>query len=261
VLFRSWDSLARGLWFHHRFTKADNERAREHFIAALEADPNAALPLAWVGATHMWDFVLNWSQDPAESLSLGLDAALRAVALDPNDTTARLVLSAGFTYNENQQRGVEEGEKAIELNPSLALAHASHGWALVCVGRAVDALRAMRTCRRLSPRDPYQAHFLSVQSLAHILLKEFDQAVTCAQSAVQLSPLAARARHRLACALAHLGEIDRAREALEESRRILPDFSQAYIDTTHPFVRWQDRDLFVDGLRKAGWKDERSLSD
>lgn len=250
----AWDSLARGLWFHHRFTKDDNEHARDHFNAALAADPSSALPLAWLAATHMWDFVLSWSPEPARSLSMGLDAASRAVALDNTDTTARLVLSACFTYTGNQHRGVEEGEKAIELNPSLALAHASHGWALVCVGQASEALLAMRTCRRLSPHDPYRAHFLSVQSLAHILLGEFEEAVVCAQSAIQESPSAARARHRLACALAHMGEVDRARDALEESRRMLPDFNQAYIDTTHPFVRSADRDLFVEGLRKAGWR-------
>jgi tetratricopeptide (TPR) repeat protein len=185
---------------------------------------------------------------------MGLDAASRAVALDNNDTTARLVLSACFTYTGNQERGVEEGEKAIELNPSLALAHASHGWALVCVGRASEALLALRTCRRLSPHDPYRAHFLSVQSLAHILLGEYEEAVLCAQSAVQESPRAARARHRLACALAHLGEIDQAREALAESRQQLPDISQAYVDTTHPFVRPEDRARFIEGLRKAGWE-------
>ncbi len=250
----SWDALARGLWFHNRFSKTENEIARDLFKEALKADPDSALALAWMSATHIWDYVMGWSRSRRRSLSMGLDCATRAFSVDSRETTARVTLSVCYAYAGDLDRAKEEGEHAISLNPSHALAYSALGWAQLFLGDATAALRSMETCMRLSPRDPYRPHFLSAQSLAYIVLGDYDQAVERAQAAIRESPMAVRAHHRLACALALRGETARAKAALADSRRILPTLTRDYLDSTHPFTRSEDRALFFKAMRLAGWR-------
>ena len=61
-----------------------------------------------------------------------------------------------------------------------------------------------------------------------------------------------RALHRLACALGHKGDLEAARAALEESRRVLPDPTPEFFEASYPFTDPKDLAFFLDGLRKAG---------
>ena len=95
-------------------------------------------------------------------------------------------------------------------------------------------------------------YFWAVQSLAHIVLREFDAAIDCAQRALRDNPDNVRALHRLACALGHKGDLEAARAALEESRRVLPDPTPEFFEASYPFTDPKDLAFFLDGLRKAG---------
>jgi Flp pilus assembly protein TadD len=86
------------------------------------------------------------------------------------------------------------------------------------------------------------------------MAREFDAAIDCARSAVQTVPNNVRAYHRLACALAYRGDVDKARDALGEANRIMPNPPRAYFAAAYPFADPQDLEFFLDGLRKAGWE-------
>jgi hypothetical protein len=86
------------------------------------------------------------------------------------------------------------------------------------------------------------------------MLKDFDAAVACAERGIREQPNNIRGHHRLTCALAHKGDIDGARPAFERGKEIMPNLTLPYIDATHPFDRPEDREFYLDGLRKAGWE-------
>ena len=106
---------------------------------------------------------------------------------------------------------------------------------------------------RLSPRDPEITVVWSQLALAHLLMNDFDAAVGYARKALADNAANFRASHRLACALGHLGDIDGAKAAFEDSRRHMPDPTRAYFEATYAFTDRDTLGFFLAGLRKAGW--------
>ncbi len=250
----AWDLFQRGLWHFNRFIKEDNREARALFARAIAADAKLAPPVAWTAVTHIMDLVLGWTEEPAETLSEATNAGKRAIMLDRNDATSHAAMAVCLVLARQPDRGLAEGARAIELNPSLALGHFCYAYALIYVGRSAEAVTEFETARRLSPRDPLSSNYSAVQSLAHVMLREFDAAADCAHIALREDPTNLRALHRLACALGHKGDLESARAAFAESKRLLPNPTVEYFDATHPFTNPDDRDFYLDGLRKAGWE-------
>ncbi len=211
-----------------------------------------ALPVAWTAWTHIVDRMRDWSEDRAQSVSVCMSTAKRAVALDPREPASHAMLAGALVIHRQPESAVAEGTHAVELNPSFAFAHFFLAYALIYAGRPSEAVGEFETARRLSPRDPFSSHFWVLQSLAHLVLREFDAAIDCAQRALHDNPDNVRALHRLACALGHRGDLKAAGAALEESRRVLPDPTPEYFDASYPFTDPKDLAFFLDGLRKAG---------
>ena len=153
-----------------------------------------------------------------------------------------------------QQAVVEEGERAVALNPSLSVGHLALGYALVFAGRPEQGIEAMNRALRLSPRDPTITMVWSQLALAHLVMKDFDAAADCARKALAENAANFRAGHRLACALAHKGDIDGAKKVFEDSKRHFPEPSRAYFEATYAFTDPADLEFFLDGLKKAGWE-------
>ena len=84
------------------------------------------------------------------------------------------------------------------------------------------------------------------------MLRELDKALEFAEKAVRAQPGFVRGRQRLACCLAHMGREEQAREALEALLQRQPSFGLDYILATYPFRNDEDREYFMEGLRRAG---------
>ncbi len=252
----AWDLLQRGCWHCHRFTKADMAKARAYMEQSLEIDPLSGLAHGHIAETHMYDVIMGWSDDPARSIADGMAAAQRATALHPNEPLPRTVLSTLNVLSHQPERGVEEAAHAIGLNPSYAIGHLALGYALVFAGRPEEGIEAITRALRLSPRDLEATVFWAQLALAHLVLRDFEAAVDCARKALAENPANFRASHRLACALAHKGDIGGAKAALEDAKRHFPTPSRAYFEATYAFTNPADLAFFLDGLKKAGWGDE-----
>jgi len=95
---------------------------------------------------------------------------------------------------------------------------------------------------------------MTMRSVALILLRRHDEAVEWARRS-QRQPGAAQVawtHAHEASALAHLGRVDGAHSALARALAIQPTFSASFIDAVLPFKDPNDRDHYIDGLRKAG---------
>ena len=250
----AWDLLQRGCWHYHRFTEPDMAEARDYMAKSLEIDPLSGLAHAYIAATHMFDAFMGWSHDPARSIAEGMAAAQQATSLDPKEPFPRAVLASLSVFNREPERGVEEAERAVDLNPSFSTGHLALGYALLFVGRPEDGIAAMQTALRLSPRDPTMTMVWSQLALAHLVMKDFDAAADYARKALAENAANFRAGHRLACTLAHKGDIDGAKKVFEDSKRHFPEPTRAYFEATYAFTDPSDLAFFLDGLKKAGWE-------
>jgi adenylate cyclase len=247
------DSMYRGAWHFHKFTKTDMAEARKHLERSVELDPDhASQAWAWLGGVHFVSALLGMTDNPRATLAAAAEAAQRAVALDDQDFNGHTCLGLCLVWARQFDRGISELERGVELNPNSAFAHVLAANGLEFAGRPADAVAHSRFALKLSPRDPLLSFYLSNLGLAHFMLHELNEAAECQQKALGLNPANLRALHRLAATQAHLGQLDEARATFQRSLEVMPSANVGFIDATYPFRKPEDRAFFLDGLRKAG---------
>ena len=116
-------------------------------------------------------------------------------------------------------------ERAVELNPSASAAHWALGVARTGLGLADEGASAIEEAIRLSPRSPAMRFYLQNLGIAYLMVSRFEDAIDCARRALSLG-LDQAAPHRLLAAChGHLGQIEKARDAINEAMRLEPEFS------------------------------------
>ena len=85
------------------------------------------------------------------------------------------------------------------------------------------------------------------------MTERYGDAIETFRRSVALNPEGALyARIYLAACYGLLGNIDAAREEMDEVRRKLPEFSKTWVRTFLPYKRAADIDRLLEGLRLAG---------
>ena len=250
----AWDLFQRGCWHFHRLSQTDMARAREYFEASLEIDPLFGSAGAFVAATYAMDVAFGWGHDPAGTIKHGIAAAHHAIGIDPKEPFARASLSSLYVFNREPERAAEEAQQAVDINPFFGNGYLALGNSLLFAGRPKEGIEAMHKGLHLSPRDePTISLVWGLLTLAHILNQDYDTAIDYGRRALADNPANYRAGQRLACALAHKGDIADARATLQATYQHMPDPPLAYFEATYPFKDPDAFDFFIDGLRKAGW--------
>jgi tetratricopeptide (TPR) repeat protein len=193
-----------------------------------------------------------WTDTPDQTLGRALRAGQLAVSTDDKDPFAHFALGRVQTLQGDFETAIAELEKAIDLNPNLALAYYGLGFALTWSGRAREALPYFHKAIRQSPHDPALWSFETMTGFAHILLGEFAEAVEWLRKAARHPNSLFWPNLNLAVAFVEQEEWDKARAAMDAELELQPDLSvtavAAMLGSLHP--DWKDR--YLDGLRKAG---------
>jgi adenylate cyclase len=250
----AWEWYQRGLWHLYRFSPQENNTAQEMFHRSIALDPGFAQPHAALAYSLFYDLLIGYVSDPGDRLARAHEAGKTAVTLDDKDSFSHYALGRVCTMLGKHDEAIEALDTAVALNPNFALAHHGRGYVLTLIGRAEEALHEYDEALRLSPRDPIAFGMMTMRSVALILLRRHDEAVEWARRS-QRQPGAAQVawtHAHEASALAHLGRVDGAHSALARALAIQPTFSASFIDAVLPFKDPNDRDHYIDGLRKAG---------
>jgi adenylate cyclase len=149
------------------------------------------------------------------------------------------------------ESGIAYADRAIVLNPNLALAWSVSGWGRAYLGEHADAIVRLERAIRLSPFDLIAHHFYTGMGWAHLFEGRYDEAATWARKAALERPDWAPTARVETIALALSGRIVEAREALGRMLAITPDVRLSNLVLTS-WRRAEDRALYVEGLRRAG---------
>jgi adenylate cyclase len=248
----AWTSYQRGLWHLFQYTQEDMVEAIGFIEQALERDPNFATAHAGLCFALYYLALSGASDDRIGDIGRAYKEGKRAVMLDASDPFAHMVLGRVHTIKGEHESAIRSCDRAIDLNPSYAMAHFGRGHSLWMSGRPAEALESNAEAMRLSPRDPSMWSFMASRSIALTLLEHYDEALDWAQRALQQPNTALFGHVARMAALGQLGRIQEAGEALERMHQFRPGVTLAFIAEALPITDRECRERFEAGLRKAG---------
>src|SRR5580692_814952 len=140
---------ARYLWNQRNFPA--ELKSVDLLQQAIARDPNYAL--AWAGLADSLIAIGDVEEvDPASYLPRARDAALKALQLDPSLAEAHAALGmVACHYDFDWPTAEREYKKAFELNPNYASAHQYYSLGLMAHGRFAEANAQLEMARRLDP--------------------------------------------------------------------------------------------------------------
>ena len=255
----AWDLNHRALAVIHSGRASDFEAAEELLQQSLSLDPHSSHTHALLSLCLYHRGLLIWHRDPLGSIVIFKEAAQRAVNLDEDNWLGHALLGLSLLWKDRDYDGAaEETSRATELNPSAALAHQFVGCVYNFDGHPGDAILHLQAAVRLNPHPNAATLLLSDLALAHVLLHRYDEAIPFAKRAIANFSGDIRAWQRLSSALGHLGRREEALEALGNLQRYQRRLTMDYVDATYPFRNAEDREIFVAGLLKAGWRPDEA---
>jgi TolB-like protein/DNA-binding winged helix-turn-helix (wHTH) protein len=179
----AYERFLRGEFFYFRRSPGDIERAISNFKESVALDPGYAR--AWAGLSAAYGYGA-WDGEPdAELQRLQGEAALKAVALDPQSAVAHLRLAMYYDEISRRQKADEHNRIARELEPDHPLIQSEISWKLFTTGH-VDQAIAMQ--RRAVNRDPLNR--ISRQNFGAMLVacERYDEARSEFEAVLELDP-------------------------------------------------------------------------
>lgn len=248
----AWECYQRGMWHIYQYTAKDTQKALDFLHQAIDLDPNFAPAHAGIAFSIYAHILMEGSTDRDRDFDRGLRAGLMAVTLDDNDPFAHVGLGRIHIIRAEHEQAIACCERAIDLNPSFALAHYVRAHSLWHCGRAAESITSHDEAMRLSPRDPLLWTFLASKAIALVMLERYDEALECSRQAQQFPITAIWAYMGELSALGLLDRREDARAALERARQLKPDISLAFIMESLPITDEPSREHFLSGLSRAG---------
>ncbi len=244
----AYEHFAKGRDHFSRFTQKAIAQAQQEFEKALSLNPRFAAAHAYVG----WNYAVAgvwWSEDRDEAFGAARAAVDRALSLDDTLADAHVVRAFVDLYSGEHARAERVADKAATLNPNSADIHNVLAMVRNFSGKPDRALVAARHARRLSPRTPY---ILLELGRAFCLLERYDEAM---EPLIRLNsdrPYWLTARTLLIVVFIGAGRVEMAKQHAAEVLRTSPDFSVGSWARTLPYKNPDDRERYLDALRKAG---------
>jgi adenylate cyclase len=248
----AWSLYQHGMSYLYRCTRNDLAEARNLFQQALALDPDLGPAYSGIAEAYYYEFVYGFAASAQENREKAIGPAQRAVSLDSEDAGAHCTLGRIRYFRREYGPAISELRTALELNPSLALAHYGLGAALVFSGRPEEAFCHLESAIRLSPHDPNMGSFLVRIADANYLVGNYEQAVDFALRALGQPNFQWSRYAVLLAALGRLERLDDAGQWLEELRQARPDFSVSFVQQTHLFGDKDVMTRYCEGLRRAG---------
>lgn len=223
---RAFDCFMCGLERIDHWTEVDMEEGRRYLERAIALDPGytrAYSKLAW---TYLCEALEGWSDDPESVLEKAYDLALQGIEMDDNESWAHWPLGAYYIYRGKFDRGIDELERAVTLNPNDADILMDYGYYLGYLGSPEQGLKEASRAMRLNPY--YPEWYLSELGQIYFECRRYADAVSTCERVRRAEPLTLL---YLAAGYAALG---RDREAEAAVERLL------YLDPKATVGRWCD---------------------
>ena len=217
--------------------KADGwKQALEYFQNAIARDPNYAA--AYAGMAHSYSWLGFFNEMPSnEARQKATDTATKAVQLDDSLAEAHAALGYAAMFNWDWKLSEKELRRALELNPNLAQAHMYYAQYLSSQGRFDESVSENKTALELDPTSQFYNQGLCAELKC---ARRFDESIQQCRKLTKLYP-----------------EVSMVHAALSDDYAFKQDYVQAQHELQLNLTMDGEQEI-SDALRKAyttsGWK-------
>ena len=215
-------------WHFSKLTEQGMDEAgrlldQAHKLAPMSAE--ILIEQAWLTIRNLW--LRRGTPDEIRALR---KFAQKASNADPDDARGYMVCGIAEFWLYRPERAERLLRRAIDLNPSLVMAHAQLGSCLHHQGACEDAIATLQRARRLSLNDQDLFFTEGELAMAHLALENFEAAIDHAEASLARRAAYWSAHVAKINALIGLNRWDAARSAHDELMEVQPDFRAHFID-------------------------------
>jgi adenylate cyclase len=250
----AWEAYQRGLWHMSKCTAIDNEVAQQFFRRAIASDPAFSSAHASFAQSIMMQNVAYGNLQLADAAKLAIDRARMAIEIDPTDADAQAIMAFALWTSGDFGEAWKRTALALASNPNSPWANGIKGALLIFGDQPREGRDAVLATLRLSPHDPRDAHLRGQVAISYYFERDYPAAVEAAQHAISHHPEHPLAYRWLAAAQGQLGQTEEARVALSNAIEVSRQAFDLYVRNRLPWMRSEDHEHLLDGLRKAGWQ-------
>jgi TolB-like protein/class 3 adenylate cyclase len=245
----SYDFFLRGTAL---VNKGQLREARAFFTRAVERDPEYGAAYAMAAWTFQFEQRTSGMPLAAEAHADALRLAHLASKVGSDDAFALARAAHVLTYlGHEYDRGMSMVERAVALNPNLAVAWYSRGWVALMCDEAEQSIQSFDRMIRLSPLDQLRVLAWNGSSFAFFILGRYEEGCASAMKSIQF----VKDAHTLSAYIVNTIRAGRAAEARETAALLLrtqPDFSARHVQEAFPVRSSDTRDRIAAALREAG---------
>ncbi|RUU26891.1 winged helix-turn-helix domain-containing protein [Mesorhizobium sp. M6A.T.Ce.TU.016.01.1.1] len=238
----AYDYWLLGIEAKHRMTVASQLEARAYFEKGLNLAPDFMPLVRDMGITYAIEMDIGSVIDFPAWVDAQRKYAERALALDPNDSTANFTMAVAYAYQNDSEQAERNQKLALQFGPNNAdtmmqLAWTYAGW------QTERALELVERTLKLNPRYPSWWNFPITQT--YFAARQFDEAYTTAK---QLGESPSQAAF-VAMSAAQIGKKQEAAAAAAKVLRMKPDWTA---ESMFPYQGFKDDSVLSESAAKAG---------
>ena len=245
----SSDWMARLFSYRQRFTPAEHAELREGLEQAVKTLGDQAGVWACLSQVYLDEAIFGFNTRPDDPLDRALNAAQRAVDIDPTGQLGCQVLAQAYFFRQDLEAFLPAAEKAMALNPRDSNSLGILGLLIVHAGEFDRGARITRRAMDLNPHHAAFYHFGPIWE--HFHNRDYDKALVRAKRANM--PGFFWPYLVVAATCGHLGRRTEAEAAVKQLLDLDPEFAahaRQNVESWH-FASGLLEPLLA-GLRKAG---------
>jgi adenylate cyclase len=247
----AWDRFLKALSHYYRQTKEDFDASIALCREAIALDPKLSIAHAYLATIQIQGIQFGWIKSTRELWAEGMQLAETSVRLDPRSSFAFSILSWAHALEGHYEAALDAANRAVALNPYDMGARGVLGICYFVTGEHRKAIELFSMAAQRGNSDPrYQ--WAALNAFSHYLLGQYDATLSWAREQLYINPNHMQALAVRAAALAQLG---RSAEAIEAKEVLMSNYPNLTVERHLKNFHWkrdEDVEHYRDGLLKAG---------
>jgi TolB-like protein/Tfp pilus assembly protein PilF len=207
----AYQTYLKGRYHWNKRTQEGIERGIGYFKEAIAIDPAYALAYAGLADSYALLGAVEYAAlSPGEAMQQAREATLKALEIDDTLAEAHASLAYVRIFDWNWPEAEREYRRSIELNPSYATAHHWYAHYLTAMGRQTEAITEMKIAHEL---DPLSLPVNAGMGWHYYLTRQYDEAIREYHKTLELDENFYMAHFLLGMACEQVGRYDEALDA------------------------------------------------